>query len=117
MDGLLNFGIDSNHFLVQLRMISDHYLRIPTSCNKDSVDTTANRGCKYVSDLKANQKCISHDNSSKSSVTVVRRIGFEEIEVGKESACVANEDGTEGKHGANKAVLVVIVSKVQDKRN
>lgn len=68
-------------------------------------------------DLKTNQKRISHDNGSEPSVTIVWGVSLEEIEVGEESACVANENSTEREHRTNQAVLIAIISKLQDKQN
>jgi hypothetical protein len=89
-------------------VVSDHDLRIPASSNKKGVDTTTKWGCKYVSNLEANQERICHNNGSKSSVTIIWGVGLKKIQVSKEGACITDEEGTEGEYRPYKTVLPVV---------
>lgn len=89
-------------------MVSYHDLRIPARGNKDGVNTTAKRRREDVPDLETNQKRVGHNNGSEASIAIVWGVSFEEVQIGKEGACIADEDGAERENWTDKAILFFV---------
>lgn len=86
MDSLLNMWIHGDHFLIQLRMLSHHYLWIPGCSNENSVQTTAERCGEDVGDLQADQESKGHNDHCVVAIVVVAWMREHNVEIGQESA-------------------------------
>lgn len=89
-------------------MVSYHDLGIPARGNKDGVNTTAKRGREDVPDLEANQERVGHTNGSEASIAIIWGVGLKEVQIGKEGACIADEDGAERENRTDKTVLLFV---------
>lgn len=105
VNDLLDLGVHSAHLLVKLWVVAPHDLGIPTSSNKDCLDTARNRGGEDVGDLEANKERERHDDCCVLTVAVVRGVGEVEVQVGQETTSVCDEEGAERKDGSDEAVL------------
>lgn len=105
---VLHFGIDPDHFGIDLGVIARQNLWIPAGRDEDGVDTAGQGGGKDVGDLEAHEERKCHDDRGIGSVVVVRGVGEEQIEIREESADITDEKGTEGENRANEAFLVVV---------
>lgn len=72
---LLDVGIHLYHLVVQVRMLSDHDLRIPSRCYEDRIDTTAQGRRKDITDLKSNQKRKSDHDRCIATIVIVGGLG------------------------------------------
>lgn len=72
-----------NHVLVQLRVLAHHNLRIPRGSHKDSLNATLQGCSEAVGDLQTDEESIGDDDGSESAVSVVGRVGEDEVEVGE----------------------------------
>lgn len=105
LNDLLDLGVHPDHLIVQLRVIAPHDLGVPTSSDKDGLDTAGNRCGKDVCDLEADEERKGHDDGGVLAVAVVGGVGEVEVEVGEKGTGVCDKEGAEGKYGSDEAVL------------
>ena len=106
---LLDLRVHSTHLLVQLWVIAPHDRGVPTSGDKDGLDTAGDRGGEDVCDLEADEEGKGQDDGGVLSIVVVGRVGEVEVEVGQKGTGVCNEEGAEGKNRSNETVLHMLV--------
>jgi len=64
-------------------------------------DTRLDRHQEHICDLKSDKERECHHDRGERITSVVERVGELQVEVGKESAEIADEDGTHGEDGIN----------------
>lgn len=105
LNDLLDLGVHPDHLIVQFRVIAPHDLGVPTSSDKDGLDTAGNRCGKDVCDLEADEERKGHDDGGVLAIVVVGGVGEVEVEVGQKGTGVCDEEGAEGKDGSDETVL------------
>lgn len=86
-------------------MVADHDLGVPAGGDKDGLDTTGKRRGEDVGDLETDEERKSDDDGGEAASLVEGGFGDNEVDVGDQGACVADEHGAKGQDGANQAVL------------
>lgn len=76
-------------------MLSIQHHGIPAHRDKEGIDSAGYGRREDVGDLEGDKEGKGQDNGGVSAVAVVRRVGEEHVEVGKESASVRDGEGAE----------------------
>lgn len=74
-------------------MVAPHNLRVPSSSDKDGLDTARDGGREDVGDLEADEERERQDNGGVLALRIVGGIGELQIQVGKKGASVSDEEG------------------------
>ncbi len=96
MDHLLYFRIGSHHSVVDIRMIPDQNLGIPSRSHEDGVDAASYRRHEDLAYLQADQKGERHYNRRVGAAGVVCWLGEFEVQVCEEGTKVANKGRAHG---------------------
>lgn len=105
MYGLLHMRVHRHHLRVQIWMVPHQDLRIPSTCDKDGIDTAAERRGEDVADLQANEEGEGENNRRVRAITVVLGRREDQVAVGHESAGVTDEHGADGEDRTDKAFV------------
>ena len=97
--------VDADQFGVEIRVLSDQDIWIPTHGNKDSVNTTADRCQENLADLQANQECKCHNHRGECSATVVGGIGELQVQVREQCTEVCHEKTAHGQDRPGKTIV------------
>ena len=105
VDCLLHMRINLNHVSVQIRMITNHDLGVPSSGNEDSVDTATKRSGEDVADLQTDDEGEGYHDGRIPPRLVICRLSEDQVQVGQEGAGIGDEGGSHAEDGADEAFV------------
>lgn len=105
MDCLLNLRVKLHQLVVDIRVVIDHDLRIPSHSDEDSLNTTTNGSHEDLADLQTNQESESHDDGGEVTIPVVGGVGELQIEIGQQRTDIGDKSRTHSQNRTHETVL------------
>lgn len=87
-------------------MVVNHDLGIPAGRNENCVHAAGDRRRENKGNLEADEECKRHNHCCEPSITVICGVREQQIQIGEEGSCEADEHSAEGEDGSEKAFLV-----------
>lgn len=105
MDCLLDSRVNLHQLVINIRVVINHDLRIPSHRHEDGLNATTNGSHEDLADLKTNQESESHNDRGEVTIPVVRGVGELQIEIGQQRTDIGDESRTHSQHRTHQAVL------------